>query len=639
MTIEQQNINTQTVETGLLALPIGGFFVMQGLCDDAAVDAALKRQAKTGGRLGDILEADVGIRSLDYYRALSNFYGLPFANLVIRKPDPSLQLLSERELYTRRLVLPVYKENDAIIVATSDPSEDTFALIRRHWGANAKIVIASKLDLFWSMQAMFDDIYTKEIVFELYEKAPEKSAFRTFTKTQAWLLIAALAVFLGAFAVNQPAGFLIANTFISLGVCLVLLYKFYLSAVGYALPKAAAHVLAPPMNDIDMPMYTILVPMYRERRTTIENLVNSLRMLDYPTHKLDIKLVVEADDPDTINIIKSLNLPSRFEIVRVPPSDPRTKPKACNYALKFARGEFITIYDAEDEPDPAQLKQVMHVFKTGNEKLACVQCALNYYNSRENWLTRMFTMEYTFWFDLMLPAMGKLRLPMPLGGTSNHFRIDFLKKMVAWDPFNVTEDADLGIRMSRLGYESAVLPSTTYEEATSKVIPWIKQRSRWIKGYMQTYLVHMRQPVRLYRELGAKGFLAFQLFIGGTVFSNLMNLVLWLFFLIAYALGSDVSSSPIVEIAWINFIVGNILLLGLNIMAVMRRNRYDLALLVITTPIYWLLASIASYRAFYQLLINPSYWDKTQHGVSAFVRQETRVLEDRDVQVEKAGNS
>lgn len=210
--------------------------------------------------------------------------------------------------------------------------------------------------------------------------------------------------------------------------------------------------------------------------------------------------------------------------------------------------------------------------------------------------------------------------------------------MVAWDPFNVTEDADLGIRMSRLGYESAVLPSTTYEEATSKVIPWIKQRSRWIKGYMQTYLVHMRQPVRLYRELGTKGVPAFQLFIGGTVYSNLMNLVLWLFFLIAYALGSDVSSSPIVEIAWINFIVGNILLLGLNIMAVMRRNRYDLALLVITTPIYWLLASIASYRAFYQLLINPSYWDKTQHGVSAFVRQETRGLENRDVQVEKAGN-
>lgn len=622
MTIEQQNLNTQVLEPRARALPIGEFFVTQALCDPAAIGAAMTRQGKSGGRLGDILQAEVGIRSLDYYRALSKFYGLPFANLIIRKPDSSLQQLAERELYTHHLVLPVYREHDAVVVATADPSEDTFALIRRHWGPNTKIVVSSKLDLFWSMQSMFDDAYTKEIVFDLYEKDPGKSAFRTFTPWQAWLLMALLMVILSAFAVHQPTGFLVTNMAISLGVCLVLLYKFYLSMVGYRLPKTAlAEVTG---DDALLPMYTILVPMYHERRATIENLVDSLRKLDYPTHKLDIKLVVEADDPETINIIKTLHLPARFEIVRVPPSEPRTKPKACNYALKFARGEFITIYDAEDEPEADQLKQVVQVFEGADAKLACVQCALNYYNSRENWITRMFTLEYTFWFDLMLPAMSRLRLPMPLGGTSNHFRTDFLKSMVAWDPFNVTEDADLGIRMSRLGYDSAVLPSTTYEEATSKVIPWIKQRSRWIKGYMQTYLVHMREPLRLYRELGMKGFLAFQLFIGGTVFSNLMNLALWLFFLIIHTVGTDVSSSLLVEVAWVNFLVGNVLLLGLNLMAVLRRRRRDLAWLVITTPVYWLLASIASYRALYQLLFNPSYWDKTQHGVSTYVDRRTR---------------
>lgn len=623
MTTEQK-ISGNT-DTALFSPPpadrqIGAFFVAQGLCDATAITHALERQRDAGGRLGEILQAQVGIRALDYYRALSKYYGLPFVNLILRKPDATLQHASERVLYTRCLVLPVYRDNDAVVVATSDPSEETFALIRCHWGANAKVVVTSKFDLFWSMQSVFDEVYTNEIISELYEKDPEKSAVRTFTKAQIFFVAATFALFLLTLAFHRSAALAVVSTAVSLSICVVLLYKFYLSAVGFVLPRPAARKRPSATAETALPAYTILVPMYHECRSTIENLVASLQKLDYPIHKLDIKLVVEADDDETTGVIKSLHLPSRFEIVRVPPSDPRTKPKACNYALKFARGEFITIYDAEDEPDANQLKQVVQAFKDGNDKRACVQCALNYYNSRENWITRMFTMEYTFWFDLMLPAMGKLRLPMPLGGTSNHFRTAFLKQIIAWDPFNVTEDADLGIRMSRLGYESCVLPSTTYEEATSRVIPWIKQRSRWIKGYMQTYLVHMRRPLQLYRELGAKGFLAFQLFVGGTVLSNLMNLPLWLILLASMLVDVDIGGSPVIEIAWINFIVGNILLLGLNVLAVLRRNRYDLAVLVVTSPLYWLLASIASYRALYQLIYNPSYWDKTQHGVSTYVR-------------------
>lgn len=619
--IEQQGSDTlPIIHNELSSGPIGAFFVAQGLCSYDAIHAALERQQRTGGRLGEILQADVGIRALDYYRALSKFYGLAFVNLVMRKPDPTLLMPDERAFYAHHLVLPVYRDNDAVVVATSDPSEETFSLIRCYWGVDARIVVTSKFDLFWTMQSMFDEVYTDEIISELQEKYPEKSALRTFTKGQVFSIGAAVALYLLLIYVDLPAALLVMNATISISVCVVLLYKFYLAVVGFSLRRLAAGINSPVLVDAKMPVYTILVPMYHERRTTVENLVASLRRLDYPTHKLDIKLVVEADDPETTNIIKSLNLPSRFEIVRVPPSEPRTKPKACNYALKFARGEYITIYDAEDEPDPGQLKHVVRAFKAANRKRACVQCALNYYNSRENWITRMFTMEYTFWFDLMLPAMGKLRLPMPLGGTSNHFRTEFLKQMIAWDPFNVTEDADLGIRMSRLGYESCVLSSTTYEEATSGVVPWIKQRSRWIKGYMQTYLVHMRQPLRLYRELSGRGFAAFQLFIGGTVLSNLMNLPLWLILIASLLVDADIGASPVIEVAWINFIVGNILLLGLNVLAVLRRNRYDLAVLVVTAPLYWLLASVASYRALYQLIYNPSYWDKTQHGVSTYVR-------------------
>lgn len=250
--------------------------------------------------------------------------------------------------------------------------------------------------------------------------------------------------------------------------------------------------------DAELPIYTILVPLYRE------------------AHML-APLVLEAVDRDTLAAAQALHLPGNIEIIVVPELHPRTKPKALNYALPLARGEYLVIFDAEDRPDRDQLRRAYASFRRGSPNLACVQAALNIYNARDTWLTRQFTLEYCALFDALLPALDRLRLPVPLGGTSNHFRMSALKWLMAWDPFNVTEDADLGMRLARSGYRCAMLPSTTYEKAPPRLSSWLRQRTRWLKGYVQTWLVHMRSPRRLWRELGPRGFLGFQTVVGGTI--------------------------------------------------------------------------------------------------------------------------
>lgn len=600
-------------------MQIGEYLVSIGLVTAEQVEAALDQQRQTGGRLGEILQTVAGIRSLSYYEAISSYFNIEFVDLTKLHPDKKLLNEKDRPMYAAELVIPVALDNGRVTVATADPSEKTFQRIRALWGDNAKIVATAKFDIFFTLQQVFSHNYSHEIVSELFEKDASKSAMETFTRSQQFAVTLMLAIFLLILYISYPLGMIIFNAFLTISVSIVLIYKFILSAIGFGIPIAREKEQSQ-IDGQELPIYTILVPMLWEKRVTIEHLAKNLTLMDYPSHKLDIKLVCESDDLETIQIIKDLRLPSYFEIVRVPVSKPRTKPKACNYALKFARGEFVTIYDAEDRPDPDQLKKALKTFMEGDKQLACVQCALNYFNRTENWLTRMFTIEYTYWFDLLLPALSRLKLPIPLGGTSNHFRTEFLREMIAWDPFNVTEDADLGMRMSRLKYRSRAVTSTTYEEANCRLMNWIRQRSRWMKGYMQTYLVHMRNPIKLFRELGPKGFLSFQLFIGGTVFSNLANMILLVIFILSIVLGYEklkvLFPSPTLEIAWLNFIVGNLVLLLLNFLAILRRRMYSLLPFVLTAPIYWFLAGIASYRALYQLLFNPSYWEKTEHGIS-----------------------
>jgi glycosyltransferase XagB len=342
-------------------------------------------------------------------------------------------------------------------------------------------------------------------------------------------------------------------------------------------------------------------------------------MPDYPKKKLDIKLVLEADDGETIAAAEALKLDNRFEIIRVPVCEPRTKPKACNYALNFARGEFLVIYDAEDRPEPDQLKKAVAAFRAAPPEIACLQARLNFYNASENFLTCMFALDYALWFDFLLPGLDALGVPMPLGGTSNHFRTDALRAIHGWDSYNVTEDADLGIRLSQMGYRVSTLDSTTFEEATNELGNWMRQRSRWLKGYMQTWLVHMRSPRRLLRNAGWRGFFCFQLFIGGTVLTALLSPVLWALSLLPLVPGIPHLPDPfsvIIPVPVLGLLIGNSLFTYLAMLGPYRRGWLSLSPYGLAAPFYWLLISLAAYRGAFQLFTKPWHWEKTRHGTS-----------------------
>jgi hypothetical protein len=238
------------------------------------------------------------------------------------------------------------------------------------------------------------------------------------------------------------------------------------------------------VSDEELPTYSIVIALYREA-TAVAGLVKAIRKLNYPLEKLDVKFVLEADDHDTRKAIERLRLGPPFEIRFAPAGGPRTKPKALNAALPFVRGSFVAVFAAEDRPDPDQLRMALEAFTAGGERLACVQARLTIDNTADSWLTRVFTAEYAGLFDVFLPGLAAWRLPLPLGGSSNHFRRAVLFQIGAWDPYNVTEDADLGMRLARLHYHTGVISSTTYEEAPARFHPWLKQRTRWFKGWIR----------------------------------------------------------------------------------------------------------------------------------------------------------
>src|SRR6185312_754328 len=377
-----------------------------------------------------------------------------------------------------------------------------------------------------------DERLTDEAIFGLARRFPELSAQRVVTRGQpGGLTLAAtlFAVFLCMYPRTVLFGFVSAMSAIFLaGV----LFRAFLAWFG-ARPRIAES----PVQGDDLPHYTILVPLYREA-AVVPGLVTALAALDYPRERLQILLVVEADDAETVASAERCAA-TPFEIVRVPPSFPRTKPKAANYALAFARGEFIVVYDAEDRPEPDQLRKAVAAFARHPPGTACLQARLVPYNISDGCLVAVFALDFELWFSVYLPGLERLGVPIPLGGTSNHFRTAMLRAVGAWDPFNVTEDADLGLRLAQFGYRVDMLDSATYEEAPACIGAWIRQRSRWLKGYTQTWLVHGRNARSLARHVGLGGFLAFQLFLGGAVLSALVNPLLWAIFIATSVTGGS----------------------------------------------------------------------------------------------------
>jgi glycosyltransferase XagB len=414
------------------------------------------------------------------------------------------------------------------------------------------------------------------------------------------------------------------------------------------------------IDESTLPMYTIFLPLYKEANIA-SKIIHNIEQLDYPADKLDVKLLLESDDQETQDAVKKCELPEYFEVIVVPDFQPKTKPRACNYGLEKAKGEYCVIYDAEDRPEPDQLKKAVVEFRNSPQELACVQACLNYYNARQNLLTRLFTIEYSTTFDVMMPGMETFNVPLPLGGTSNHFKTAVLQEIGGWDPFNVTEDCDLGIRIYKRGYRTCMINSTTWEEANSRPGNWLRQRSRWVKGFFQTHFTHMRHPFRTLKGLGLYGMLGFYMSVGASSLMMLVNVFYWFAVtayagLVVHAMNHGISFWQIVsgphnfenyqgvEIfglhlkAWPLFYYGpmesefwstlsivfcfmslillfaNLLFLGCHVLACLRRKYYHLLPYCLLMPFYWAFISLGAWKGFLQFFTNPFYWEKTVHG-------------------------
>ncbi|GGD42946.1 glycosyltransferase [Croceicoccus pelagius] len=604
----------------------GDHLVDQGIISLAELDAAWALSRRWQMPLPDVLIARSSVDSRTLYRSLADRFGLDHVDLIENPPDLALLNESEAEEYMRELTVPWRVRDTAkgkrLTVATAQPGPQAMLHIRRRWGSEVEVVITSRRALRQAVQHAFSKSWTHRAVYDLDDRDPVMSARTVFTPFQL-LVLWALASACAIGAVLAPI-----VTLIVLNALMSVFYLGNFAFKGLAIWAGGVDLVAQRreidaaiglLSDEDLPVYTILVPMFREP-DVLPILAGALRRLDYPAAKLDIKIVLEEGDTATIEAARALKLEEIFEIVLVPPSHPQTKPKACNYAFRLARGEFCVIYDAEDKPEPDQLKRVVAAFARAPQNVACVQCRLNYYNRDENWLTRLFTLDYSLWFDLMLPGLERMGVPIPLGGTSNHFRTDVLRELHAWDPFNVTEDADLGIRMTQKGYRTKLVESTTFEEANVSVGNWIRQRSRWIKGYMQTLLVHLRRPGQFARQVGPLGVLGFFMFIGGTMTSGLINPVFWAVFVVwalTQAAGFDIFFPPVLlYVSLFNLLLGNGMLIFLMMLAPFRRNWLELTIWAPTVIAYWVLMSIAAWKGLFQLITRPFYWEKTTHGLS-----------------------
>ncbi|MBU3031105.1 glycosyltransferase family 2 protein [Paracoccus marinaquae] len=373
--------------------------------------------------------------------------------------------------------------------------------------------------------------------------------------------------------------------------------------------------------NVPLPVISVMVPLFRESDVA-GRLLSRLARLDYPRELTDILLVVEAGDSVTRRALEGVSLPFWLRIIEVPAGPLQTKPRALNYALNFCRGEIVGVWDAEDRPDPDQLHRIARGFHHAAADVACLQGALDYYNPRSNWLARCFTIEYAAWFRVLLPGIARLGLIVPLGGTTLFFRREALEAVGAWDAWNVTEDADLGVRLARRGWRTELIDTTTDEEANCRVLPWIRQRSRWLKGYAMTWGVHMRDPRGLWRDLGARRFCAFQVQFFGTLSQYLLAPVLLSFWLLSLGLPHPLRE-PLAAVwgghaiagLFALFVFSEVVSITVGLWAVRGARHRHLLGWVPTLHFYFPLGCLAGWKAIYEVVVRPFYWDKTEHGI------------------------
>lgn len=508
-----------------------------------------------------------------------------------------------------------------------------------------ELVVASSGVIERTIDTLYREIHKKMSSYDLHNRMPDQSAHKVLIPRQKALIVVFLAVVIISAVIESVLTFAVLFTLVNVAYFIINPVKIYISLLGFRGSRAIKAITRGEMRwvwDEDMPMYTVLVPVYHEAKMLSKLMLNLYRM-NYPKDKLDVKILMEESDEETLSEARQIGLfgsPKKyvegvakkeytkflglFDPVVIPPAKVTTKPRACNYGLLRARGECCVIFDAEDDPDPDQLKKAAIVFLRSDNNLGCLQSKLNFYNANENLLTKWFSIEYGYWYEYYLTGLDWINAPIPLGGTSNHFRVDQLTELGRWDPYNMTEDADLGMRIARRKIKTQIINSYTYEESPIHVRSWIRQRSRWFKGHLQTFLVHTRHPLKLLRDLGMSQFLKFQLTFGGNVFLALINPVLWLVTAITTFTSLTfygLLPGYVQALCIFNLAFGNLTYLLLHVAACIKRKEYGKIPFAWLLPIYWGLISIASWRGIIQLIRNPFYWEKTSHGNSKMLEQ------------------
>lgn len=451
---------------------------------------------------------------------------------------------------------------------------------------------------------------------------PKISAIQTFHNLQIFAMFFLVFNLILGFLLNPWVTGIVVIGILTLIYFLDVLFNFFVVLKSMNKPPELRFSRNQLKNieEKNLPIFSILCPLYKEANM-LPHFFSSIEKLDWPKNKLDVLLLLEEDDIETVRAARGMRLPKYVRILVVPDSQPKTKPKACNFGLNFVKGEYLVIYDAEDIPEPQQLKKAYLGFKRLPKNVACLQGKLNYYNSTQNLLTRFFTAEYSLWFDVILPGLQSVNTVIPLGGTSNIFKTKILKELKGWDPFNVTEDCDLGVRLFKEGYKTSIIDSTTLEEANSDYKNWLRQRSRWIKGYLQTFFVHNREIWQFIKTHKTQAFI-FELIIGLRISFMLINPFLWVltasYFLFFAYVGPTIESlfPPVIfYMAVLSLIFGNFVYLYNYMIGCAKKEHWHLLKYVFLMPVYWFMASISAYIAFYQLLVKPHYWEKTIHGL------------------------
>lgn len=556
------------------------------------------------------------MREEEYYARFARLLGLPFVATI---PKGAIQ---DSEDLDTQLITPLQLrlQDDAsaprfAIVPQAARLEHLANRLRTMPSLRERMVITTPSVAKRAVWAAGAQRRVRSVVLQLFETRPEASSRIVATGAQG--LVCGI-----AFTVIITACFHRPEIFLPL-LHLLLSSVYFIALILRCLALILVRQQAPPPEFIDLPhslpRYTVMVALYREGGM-VSQLVRNLERLEWPRSLLDIKLVCEADDRETLDALAAVDLPPHFEIIEVPAYQPRTKPKALSYALSGVRGEFVAIYDAEDRPHPKQLLEAHQRFRRMPRQVACLQAPLVIANLGETSISALFAMEYAALFRGILPMLAWMKMPLPLGGTSNHFRTDILREVGGWDPFNVTEDADLGMRLFRQGYRSQTLRYQTLEDAPTSYSVWLGQRTRWFKGWFQTWLVVMRHPWAATRDMGFGAMLIFQLMIGGMLISALLHPLLPIFLLSFTGHLLFEPDRPLHLIAVLDLInvvasYGIFLALGSRCMIEEEKRRIGWRWLAL--PLYWMMVSCAAWRAANELRKRPFFWSKTMHRPSA----------------------